>query len=90
MGADEPAWSTYALTIEAASAINQDVTNDASPTFASPVASVAWLGDAASGYDVGSTSLEVANVYVGTGRVYFGASQASSIYDNGSALIISR
>jgi len=78
------------LTVETASLVNQDLTSDASPTFVSPIATTAWVGDAASGYDVGSTSLEVANVYVGTGRVYFGAGQASSIYDSGTALIITR
>jgi len=59
-------------------------------TISNLVVNTALVCDAASGCNVGSTALEIANVYVGTGRVYFGAGQASSIYDDGSKLIIAR
>jgi hypothetical protein len=42
----------------------------------------------ASGQDLGSTSLEWANVYIGTGRAYFGAAQNASVYWDGTDLVI--
>jgi hypothetical protein len=48
----------------------------------------AFVPASASGQDLGSTSAEWANVYVGTGRVYFGAAQAASIYISGTDLLI--
>jgi hypothetical protein len=57
---------------------------------------VRWLVDragnlvpaAASTYDIGSTTAEVANIFVGTGRAYFGAAQNASIYWDGTRLVL--
>lgn len=43
----------------------------------------------ASEVDIGSTTAEVANLFIGTGRVYFGAAQAGSIYHDGTDLVLS-
>ena len=43
----------------------------------------------ADGEDIGSTSDEIENIYVGdTTRIYFGDGQDASIYFNGTNLII--
>lgn len=44
--------------------------------------------ETASGYSLGVTDYEWANLYIGTGRAYFGATQLSSIYASGNDLII--
>ena len=50
----------------------------------------AVVPDSASGQNLGSTALEWANLYIGTGRAYFGATQKGYVYDDGSKLIIGR
>jgi len=54
------------------------------------VAGGPMVPDSASGRDLGSTALEWANLYIGTGRAYFGATQKGYVYDDGSKLIIGR
>jgi len=45
--------------------------------------------DTASGYSLGGTTKEWANLYIGTGRIYLGAGQESSIYASANDLILS-
>jgi len=46
------------------------------------------LPGSASGSSLGSTDLEWANVYIGTGRAWFGAGQESSVYYDGTGLLL--
>jgi len=72
---------TYVLVATAANTIGSDaglVYDDATDTL---TVAGAVVPDAASGADLGSTSLEWTNLYIGTGRAYFGAAQERSIYN---------
>ena len=48
----------------------------------------ALLPTSASSQNLGSTSLEWANLYIGTGRAYFGATQNASVWWDGTDLVL--
>ncbi|KKN58865.1 hypothetical protein LCGC14_0547720 [marine sediment metagenome] len=66
--------------------IDQDLLTTSSPTFASPVISTALLPDGSGGADIGSTTLELGDIYIADSKkVYFGSDQDFSLWYNAAA-----